>query len=66
MPNPYSTSEFEPEVYQAVREYSLRSDPIPNKHLTDLWQANVETKNYNFYYNVPNNKPSKVDPYIKI
>jgi hypothetical protein len=65
MPNPYSQSVFEPAVYQAVREYSLRSDPIPNAHLTNLYQANVETKNYNLNMNSPQIKPSKVNPYIK-
>jgi hypothetical protein len=65
MPNPYSQSVFEPAVYQAVREYSLRSDPIPNQHLTNLWQSNVETKNYALNMNVPNFKVSKINPYIK-
>lgn len=65
MPSPYSQAEFESAVYTAVREYSLRSDPIPNQHLTSLWQKSVETRNYNLNFNVPNIKPSKVDPYIK-
>lgn len=63
MPNPYSTSEFQPDVYERVRTYGLRSDPIPNKALTDLWQRNIEERNYNLNMN-NQTIPSKTKTYI--
>jgi hypothetical protein len=63
--DPYSQNVFEPEVYNRVRTYGLRSDPIPNKHLVDLYQMNVEERNYNLAMNSPNVVPKKTETFLK-
>jgi len=65
MNNNYSQNEFEPEVYNRVRTYGLRSDPYPNQVMTNLYQMNVEERNYNLAMNSNNVVPKKTETFLK-
>jgi len=53
-------------VYRAVREYPLKSDHMPNKELTLLYQLRETTRISNKLYHTNPAVPSDTATYLKV